>query len=236
MTEKKEASLRRTVILTLLASTLVFALLLCAGVYVGRRLPEWRVERIEAALAQGKPARARRIALRLSDTELSLYYVEQCDYLSARQLMEEGQYADAAALFYSLGNTLDAPELARSCIYLQAETLAGSGSLEQAAALFGEIAGFNDAAERRDQCRFDLAVQWMEQGRGVDAVMLLSSLGYYPGAKALMEQYAMRISGLTDPEDAVNAVKGMSPQEAEHRAALAQARAALPRDILALGF
>ena len=34
MTEKKEASLRRTVILTLLASTLVFALLLCAGVYV----------------------------------------------------------------------------------------------------------------------------------------------------------------------------------------------------------
>ena len=236
MTEKKERSLRRTVILTLLAATIVFALLLCAGVYAGRRLPEWRVERIEAALSQGKADKARRIALRLSDTELSLYYVEQCDYLSANQLMEEGQYEEAAALFYSLGNTQDAPELARSCIYLQAEALAAEGSLEEASALFGEIAGFRAASERRDQCRFDLAVQLMEQGQGVDAVMLLSSLGNYPGAKALMEQYAMQISGLTDPEDAVNAVKGMSPQEAEHRAALAQAREALPKDILALGF
>ena len=99
MTEKKERSLRRTVILTLLAATIVFALLLCAGVYAGRRLPEWRVERIEAALAQGKADKARRIALRLSDTELSLYYVEQCDYLSANQLMEEGQFEEAAALF-----------------------------------------------------------------------------------------------------------------------------------------
>ena len=34
MTEKKERSLRRTVILTLLAATIVFALLLCAGVYL----------------------------------------------------------------------------------------------------------------------------------------------------------------------------------------------------------
>ena len=44
MTEKKERSLRRTVILTLLAATIVFALLLCAGVYAGRRLPEWPVK------------------------------------------------------------------------------------------------------------------------------------------------------------------------------------------------
>lgn len=236
MRKTGRSSVRGSVALTLLAATAAFAALLCAGLYIGNHIPQWRIQRIEAALTSGDTDRARKIALRLSDRELSLCYVEQCDYLSAQKQMEEGQWEAAAALFHSLGNYKDAQELARNCIYLYAEELAAQGSLADAAEQFGEIAGFRDASVRREQCRYALAIELMEKGEGVEAVMLLSELGNYDGAKALMEQYAMEISGLSDPEAAVNAVKGMSPQEAEHRAILAQARDALPKDIIALGF
>lgn len=236
MKNNTENNIRRSVIITIMVTTLVFFAVLCAAVMLAQKMPEIQEQRIAAALAAGRADRARRIASRMSDEEKAREYICQCDYLQAKQLMEAGEWEASAKLFAGTGSYLDSAELAKVCNYQSGIQLAEKGSWDEAAALFKGLAGYEDALTKYDECRYGKAEALIEAGDEIGAAAIFSELGSFRDSEQRLGSIAAVITGIEDKNAAIAALSGLSPEEIEREALLTEAREALPADIIAVGF
>jgi len=236
MDKTQQQKNRRAVLGVIAVSTLCFFLALGAGIYLHQRLPQMRLQRVETALAAGNTDDARRLIARLDDEAAAQEYLARCDYLDAAELFSRGDYAAARALFGRAGNYADAAELVKRCDYAVAEERFSAGDFNGAEESFRALGGYVDAADRVLECRYAEAEALAGAGQAVDAAELFASLGAYGDAPARLAALAVEITGVADAQEAVAALRGLSREQLERQLAVTQAREALPRAIIAVGF
>ena len=231
-----EKYIRKTVIRTVLWTTLVFFLALWGALTVHARLPGWQAHRAEGLLLEGDTAGARALAVKLRDEALQQELLTRCDYADAAALLEAGDTAAARELYAACGDYEDAPEKVRLCGYKAAEALLADGDYDAAAEAFGALAGYADAADRARDCRYEKAEALLSAGDKAAAGEIFDALGDWRDASDRLGQIAVEFTGIADPEAALNAYRGLTPQAWEHLKALADRRASLPRGIVDVGF
>ena len=233
MSERHE---RRELFLTLFLTTLAFVLILGGSLLFARELPRLREQRLIAALDAGNIALARERIEKLADPALARNYRDECDYREALERMDRQDWSGARALLAGVGDYLDAPERVKACDYQAALALAEEGEWDGAAKAFYELNGYADAAEQYDRCRYEKAAALAEQGEMAEAAALFMELGDYEDSSRRLLSLAAELTGCTDPDEALAALRGLSPEELERMSLLAERRAAMPKDRIAVGF
>lgn len=237
MEEKNlDPKMRRRIILTLGLVTVLFFAVLGGLLLVRSRIPIMREQRLQEALEQGDLAQVRELAAQLEDEDKARSYLVECDYLEARSLMEEGRWEEASVLLSAASGYQDAAELKAECSYRMAEQLLSRGEYEDAEQRFLALGSYRDAMDRCSECRFLRAQALEADGMTSEAAVIYSQLGDYPGARERLYAMATSVTGIEDPETAVAALQGQTPEELAHMAALSAAREALPRQIIDVGF
>lgn len=236
MQENQTNRLRRTVTGMLLAATLVFAAAVYGGIWLSRKLPDWRIGRVEAAIAAGDTALARRRIEQLSDEAQRSIYLPQCDYLDGQALLRAGDTAGARAAFAAAGDYLDAVEMVRLCDYQAAEALYSRGDWEGALEAFRALGAYADAADRCAACHYAWALELENAGDLDAAAVQLTLAGEYADAPEHLRNIARAVTGLSDAEEALNAYRGMSSETVELNLQLNARRAQLSQESIAVGF
>ena len=227
---------RKAIILTLLITTLLFFAALGGALLLRQQIPVIREKRLNEALEQGDLARARELAAELGDEEKARGYLTECDYREALALMDEARWEEAETLLSAAAGYGDAADRKNECAYQIAAQYADAEQWEEAETRFLALGGYRDALERYDECRFRRAQALEESGAVSEAAALYSLLGDYPGARERLFAMAAAVTGIEDPEAAVAALQGQTPEELAHIAALGRQREALPRGVIAVGF
>ncbi len=156
-------------------------------------------------------------------------------YRLAQSYLEAGKLSDAETLFSQLSGYRDSREMISECRYRAAGLLFDHGEYEAAKDAFYALAGYADALARYDACRYEIAAA-TEAKDAKEAFRLFRALGAYGDAKARAEAIAIRLTGESDPQYAVNAMLGISNETLEQIRELDAARGALPTGRLAVGF
>ena len=221
---------------TLVITTLVFFLLLGGALLLAREMPAIRERAVVSALERGDLAAARKRAARLSDPELAERYRCECAYREAAALMEQGDWAAARNLLAGTGDYRDAAELVKECDYQRALALTREWNWTDAAALFRALGSYRDAAGQYDRCRYEQAMELAAEGQQAEAAMLFRELGDYEDSAVWLRSLALALTGLSDPEEAIASLQGLSREDLAVLATLAEKRDALPKDRLAVGF
>ena len=233
MTEK---TLRRETARLIALGTLLFALLLALLLGLSRALPSWRDARAERRLAAGDTAAVRRLAGRMDDEARASELLTRCDYLDAQSLMAQRRWDEAAALLAPLGEWEDASALCGECRYQAALQAMEHGDLEEAGERFRALGAYRDAPELYAECRYRQALALEERGEQAEAAAIYLTLDDYRDARTRAGALCCAITGLRDAEAAMASFRGLSAGELERRAALAEARRALPNGCVAAGF
>ena len=221
---------------TLMITTLAFFLLLGGALLLARQLPAIRVRLAVSSLERGDLSGARRWIERMSDAELAESYRCECDYREAAALMEQGKWAEARSLLAGTGAYRDAPELVKECDYRAALALAQRGDWAEAAKAFHALSGYADAAEQYDRCRYEQAGALEARGEQAEAAALFMELGDYGDSAQRLRALALTLTGLSDPEEAMASLNGLSAEDLAWMSTLAQRREELPKDRIAVGF
>ncbi|MBQ9941725.1 MAG: hypothetical protein IJP03_01825 [Christensenellaceae bacterium] len=106
------------------------------------------------------------------------------DYKKATQLYEQGEFAEAKALFKELDDYKDSKEMVKACDYGEACALLEEGEYEDAAEIFEDLDDYSDSAEKVKECSYALALQLMEEGSYMDAVEIFAELEDYEDSKS----------------------------------------------------
>ncbi len=234
--DNEQKTIRRSVLLLIAAATVLFLAALYGASVLRVRVPQRRLEKIEALLVSGDTAAARRMIARVDDEAAAERYLTQCDYLDAEEALARGDWNAARELYAAAGSWEDSADKLRLCDYRLAEELLSAGSLEEAEALFSSLGGYGDAADRALDCRYERAAALESAGELSEAAALFETLGGYLDAEARLLRIARAATGLADDEEALSAFRGMSPELREKMAALGAAREKLPQDVIAVGF
>lgn len=217
-------------------TTLIFALVL--GISVAAYINRDTIFSAAAqhALENGRYERAKAYASHITDETQQLKYSERADYLLANELFASGDYEKSAELFRFLSGYEDSDEKYRCSVYEQAQELYCSGQAEQAAELFLSLDGYADSNEMYAKCRYEKADTLLSEGSKLDAALIFYSLGTYLDSEARSAALAVELTGEKDIASALNALNGLTPELLEHRQALADARALLPKGVIDTGF
>ena len=231
-----QKNMRRRVARTLLVSTLVFFLLLGGAFYLQREIPLRRLARIEALLDAGDYAAARPLTERVDDEALAEGFRARCDYLEGVQLMDSGRWAEARELLANAGSYADAAERVQTCSYALAEALLADGEYDAAAEAFASLGGYGDAADRALGCRYEKALALEEGGDAAGAAEIYEHLGSYRDSAVRLRRLAVVVTGISDGEEALEVLHGLSREDREKMLALKTVRESLPHGVLAVGF
>ena len=221
---------------TILVTTLVFALLLGGGLILGQKMPAIREQLVLTALERGNLSAARRWSARITDPALSEQYRCECDYREAAGLMAEGDWDAARALLAGTGDYRDAAELVKECDYQRAMALTQEWNWVEAAALFRTLGAYRDAEAQLNRCRYEQAMELAAEGQQAEAAMLFQELGDYEDSATWLRSLALALTGLSDPEEAIASLRGLSREDLALLSSLAEKRDALPKNRLAVGF
>ncbi len=221
---------------TLAVTTLLFFALLGGIALLQKQLPRRREAAALSALESGDTELARSRAGKVEDEELRLQILSGCDYRDALRYMEEGKLQEAAESFEAAGEYEDAEELALGCRVRIAEALRGEGLWEEAIGKYAELAALRDTAEEIAACRYAWAEQLLSAGDRAGAAALFRQAGDYQDSQTRFLALAVEITGYDDPEKAMAAISGKSPEDMARMSALQEKRETLPCGVLAVGF
>ena len=221
---------------TLAVTTLLFFALLGGIALLQKQLPRRREAAALSALESGDTELARSRAGKVEDEELRLQILSGCDYRDALRYMEEGKLQEAAESFEAAGEYEDAEELALGCRVRIAEALRGEGLWEEAIGKYAELAALRDTAEEIAACRYAWAEQLLSAGDRAGAAALFRQAGDYQDSQTRFLALAVEITGYDDPEKAMAAISGKSPEDMARMSVLQEKRETLPCGVLAVGF
>ena len=100
-------------------------------------------------------------------------------YNNAEEMLSEGQYNQAIALFDSLGTYKDSPEKTMEAKYQKAQYLFDEGNYGSAKLLYNQIIDYEDSARRIKECDYWMASKDMERGFYLTAISQFEELGHY---------------------------------------------------------
>ncbi|MGN0680072.1 MAG: tetratricopeptide repeat protein [Oscillospiraceae bacterium] len=123
----------------------------------------------------GKPSEKIDISL----SQISEISGESESFERAKALYDEGRYADAEAVFLTLGDYGNSKSMVRECRYMQAEELLSGGEIEKARSIFGRLGSHRNSAERVKKCDYILAEKMESSGELLLAADAFDALGYY---------------------------------------------------------
>lgn len=222
---------RRAVIL----STLLMALLCVCGLLYRKKRPALLAERAKAAAEAGDYDKAVSLLDRMEKTEETEAELQAARYAAADKLLTEGRYAEAETAFSALGDYADARTKILASRYGLAEQAFAAGDYVDAKERFYALSGYSDALTRYNDVRYSIAAE-TEKTDPNAAFTLFYELGGFSDALLQAQRIAMAETGMTDPENAVNRMLGVSEEEILQREKIASARKALPKNVLAVGF
>ena len=106
----------------------------------------------------------KRIVTILTVCMCSLLFISGCSsksgqYDKAKELMNNGQYAEAAEIFTAITDYEDSKELYNSCMYSQGTALMNEGNYSGAKECFESIPDYEDASELIAECEHQIAVK-----------------------------------------------------------------------------
>ena len=232
----KPRQTERDLALTLILTTIAFVLILGGSLLFVRQLPYLRERSLAAAVERGDLDRARQLIGKISDAELARSYQSECDYIEGRNRMDLGDWSGARSLLAGTGDYRDAAGLVKECDYQAALTLEQEENWAEAARAFRDLGSYQDSAQQYDRCRYALALSLEEEGQLADAATLFRELGDYLDSGERLQNLALSLTGLDDPEEALASLQGLSREDLESMSALAAIRESLPKDSLAVGF
>lgn len=127
--------------------------------------------------------------------------------VQAKQLAEQGDYAEATALLDTLGDYAGSAALAKEYRYQQAQAEAASGNYDAAIALYTELAGYADSDALCRASRYEKAAAAQEAGDYAGAMALFADAGQYADSMARLRECCKQqgISIYYFSADAVNA-------------------------------
>lgn len=127
--------------------------------------------------------------------------------VQAKQLAEQGDYAEATALLDTLGDYAGSAALAKEYRYQQAQVEAASGNYDAAIALYTKLAGYADSDALCRASRYEKAVAAQEAGDYAGAMALFADAGQYADSMARLRECCKQqgISIYYFSQDAVNA-------------------------------
>ena len=232
---KKKALSKSFVRISIVLSTLLMTVLVLVGLVYWKRRPAILAERAEAALQGSDYEKAVALLEQMDQTEQTETQLLAARYGAAEKLLAEGDYTAAETAFSALGDYGDAREKILACRYGLAEQAYSAGAYEEAKERFYALSGYSDALQRYNDSRYAIALQTEETDRET-AFALFYELGGFSDAKQQAERIAIAITGMPDPENAVNYMLGVSEEEILARDRLKTIRTALPQSVLAVGF
>ena len=113
-------------------------------------------------------------------------------YLSGVQAMQEGNFAEAFALFDGLKPYRSSADLAMEAQYRMAGALLQSGEYDQAAAQYEALGEYRDSAMLYNESLYSAAVQLLANksyAEAIEALRTLRDAGYEKAADALNAAY-----------------------------------------------
>ena len=127
-------------------------------------------------------------------------------YTNAVKLSEQENYADAAAIFESLGEYNNSMAKATHCRYLQAVQASEKGDYDMAIQLFEALNGYEDSCNQGRAARYAKAVSFQDAKDYAAAAQLFGEVGQYQDSMARMKACFERlgISMFYVHADAVN--------------------------------
>lgn len=235
MAKKKTALTKRFVHGAVVVSTLMMALLCALGMLYLKRRPQIIAERAQSAMEEGRYAEAAAFYEKLDKTEEIDAKILSARYGAAQQMLAEGKFEEAETAFSALGDYSDARSRILECRYGIAKAALDAGQYEEAAESFYSLAGFSDALAQYNRARYEIAAH-TEASDPEKSFSLFYELGGYSDAFEQASRIAMKLTGMNEPQDAVNRMLGVSEEEIVLRNQLVDIRNTLPKGVLAVGF
>jgi len=227
---------RRSLIITIIVSTLVLAAVIGGMLYYKAALPAKQLAQLEKALEFGDIDFIREHIDYAPDGDTADAFLRECNYLEAASLMKEDRWADAEKLFLAAGGLHESEEMINQCRYMQASELLESCSYDDAAELFRGLAGYGNSSDMFKECRYRKAEELETCGSSSEAALMFFELGDYRDSLDRAAALACSITSLNDPDEAIAILSGLSPEALARIEELSDARNALPRGIIATGF
>ena len=233
--KKKPAFGKRFARVAVLISTVLMAVLFVVALVLYHNRNSLRTDRAQQAAQNGDYEKAVSLLSGAERDEQTEETLTEYRYQLALSYLNGGKPNDALTIFSQLGDYRDSRSRITECKYAAAALLYDKGEFEAAKDAFFALAGYSDALDRYDACRYAIADQ-TEQTDPKEAFTLFRALGSFSDAKQRSEAIAVRLTGETDPEFAVNAMLGISNETLEQMRTLSAIREAMPRNRLAVGF
>lgn len=227
---------RRKIWLTIVLSTLLFALAAAAVFGAVSTAGHAKLRRIDAALGSGSFDSAEAMIAELADEEQRTGYENRLIYAKAVSAMERGDFQAAAGFFTSLGSYSDAADRAREAVYRMGEAALDAGDHARAEELFLQLGRYADAPDMAKKAVYLRAESCLADDRLYESFLLFHSLKDYGDAQARALALAEQIVGRPDMEAALSAVSGLSGEELQRRDRLRQLRETADRGLIAVGF
>ena len=235
MDRKKTGLTKRFAKRAVIVSSVLMALLCLAGLIYVKRRPQILQNRAEDAMSGGNYEEAVSALEKMEKTEETEELLLKAKYSRAEQLLSAGSYEEAEKAFSALGDYSDARSRIQECRYGLAVQAMEQGNYAEAKERFYALSGYSDALIRYNAARYAIAAETESQDPEA-AFQLFYDLGDYSDAQSQAERIAVSMTGMADPEDAVNLMLGVSEEEILTRSRLESVRDALPKGVLAVGF
>ena len=114
---------------------------------------------------------------------MSLAACDGLDYVKAMKFYEEGQYAEALAIYNTLGDYADSATMRDICQnivdYTQAEAYYAAGDYRAALELYQAHERYEDSAAKSLICRYNIGLECIETGEYEEALTWLEAMGGY---------------------------------------------------------
>lgn len=114
-------------------------------------------------------------------------------YVEAVNLLEEGDFAQAAALLEALGDYRDARQMTGKAAYQSAAQMLDAGLFDEAQAAFAALGDYADAPQMVTEARYRKAAAVIEEGRLTEAKAAIEALHPYKDSAGLLAGLTERI-------------------------------------------
>jgi len=228
---------QRFVAKTLYISSILFSFLFIMALCAYAIYPTWLARQIHqdinACRLSSAASKMEKLAMR--NEELAADLQPAYDYAIAKDLLAAGKYDQSYAAFLALDGYSDSSQLALECRYRKACVLYDNGNYAEAVDLFYALGEYQDSSFRYGQCLHAQASVLEQSGDLTGAFVLYRELGDHEDAPQRMRTLAVQITGIEDPQTALNQVLSLSMEELAGQAELTEARKSLRPGVLAVG-
>ncbi|MBP1560417.1 MAG: tetratricopeptide repeat protein [Oscillospiraceae bacterium] len=148
---------------------------------------------------------------------LMLCGCDKDDYNKANDLVNNGQYDEAIAIYKELVDYKDCTQLISAAKYAKAEDLLASGEFDAAENIFGELGGYKDSSSRILETKYTKAEHHFNLSEFDIAISIYTELGEYSDCREKLRQSHIGLSNKAfEANDFLTAIDEMYEADPEN--------------------